>query len=137
MSKSILQVAKEHTLECNQAQSSRGLRVFGGHHSSCWPKLSRNLGCTPSEVPELQKRFKEAGVKAEIQKDGQVKVESQAHQYRLARALGMIDFQAGYSGAYDTDKHKELRDKREAEYKQNMQYAQRVISRNASIREKR
>ena len=58
---------------------------------------SNALGVAPHEVERAKKRSVEAGVPTDFLPDGRAVIRDRSHRRKLARALGMVDYDAGYS----------------------------------------
>lgn len=64
---------------------------------SCWPMVSHACGCHPKQIAEMREFLGKRGIKTEYTSDGKAIFRSPRHRRAHARALGMRDFDAGYS----------------------------------------
>jgi hypothetical protein len=119
---SILQAAKQHSINIGKAQRARRQMVAGGHHSSCWPKVSEALGVHPKQIPSMQAYLKKHGINAKFRRDGKCVVGSQAEQNRIMRARGMFNYDAGYGDVAPETKHYEYL--RQAEQQQQERFVE-------------
>ncbi len=62
-----------------------------------WPIWSDSLGCHPKQVPQMSERLKRKGVSAEFDRRGRLKIESERHADRAAKALGKFKKDSNYS----------------------------------------
>jgi hypothetical protein len=69
-----------------------------------WPMHSDALGVNPDQIPEAVKQLAEAGVHAEFNAEGQMKIESRQHRNRVLEASGMFDRDAGYGDRAPKDR---------------------------------
>ncbi len=93
---SIGQLAMQLAKDIGKAQRKSKALTPGGHKPACWPMVSYNLGCHPSQIKEVKKILRRAGTDAEFTKDGKCVVTSAGQRKRVAAALGMFDYNAGY-----------------------------------------
>ena len=79
----------------------KGIFEEGGFRGapSNWPLYSDALGCLPTEVPEQTRVLNEAGLHAEFDSVGRMKLESRGHRKKMCRLFGLIDRSGGYSDA--------------------------------------
>ncbi len=119
---SIVQLARQHTLAIAKAQKqvSRVLTP-GGHKPSCWPMVSYNLGCHPSQIAEVKRILKRAGTDCEFLKDGRAKIESIGQRKRVAAALGMFDRDGGYGDPQPQQIHYDMQRRKLLERKERLE----------------
>ena len=61
-----------------------------------WPMWSDGAGVHPAQANDTMEYLRSRGVSAEINSEGQVKMESQSHRRRVLKALGLHDRNGGY-----------------------------------------
>lgn len=63
-----------------------------------WPMKSDAMGVHPDQIPEVEAHSRRVGVPTRFDKDtGQAILTSPDHRRRYAKAIGLIDRNAGYS----------------------------------------
>jgi len=64
-----------------------------------WSRWCDNYGCNPSQIPDLRKLLKDKGVQeTQFDSTGAAYVESRQHGREIAKARGMVDYNAGMRG---------------------------------------
>lgn len=69
----------------------------GMRGGNAWPMYSRSLGVTPKHIPEAAADLAKAGIAADFNKQGRLKINDNGHRNQVMAHYDAGDLDAGYS----------------------------------------
>ena len=93
-----MKVAKPEKVTCTTCEEPAIRRwTLNGASSKGWPYFSDAMGCGPDQINETAASLTTAGIHAEFDSEGSIKVLDNEHRNQLMRHFGLVDRNGGHA----------------------------------------